>query len=1549
LYKRILALTLIICFILSAMPVQAMVDVVMPVESEQYEPDVQPSEGNTGAEGIFVEGEEIVLPETEEPEPAAPEALYIVLPGNVYGSGAVEDTLPGLAVSTGSLSMVIGSFYSLSAVTEDGSECSVEWTSSDESVAVVDESGTVTALKWGETTITATAENGVNARCIIRVGRVAEEVRFDTDVFYLGVGETAPAPGVVMADGGEGYFGGYNLESDKTKYVRVNDDGTLTGKKAGSATVTLTTENNVRATVKVVVRKAPSKITASAKKITLGVGETYALGYKLPKGTFGRVQFESLNEDYVVADENTGLLRAVAEGSAKVRISTYNNKSCTVSVKVLAAPESIALSTEDLLLGVGQKHTLKAVLNKNSASLVHWTSSDETVARVENGKVTAVGAGYAKITASTHVDGVAATCEVNVLPAPEFVKLPWEKIYIGVGETVQLEPDVGDGMKSLSYSSSKKKYATVSDSGLVKGKSKGSATITVKSYNGKTAKVKVVVGKAPSKITAEKRVLGLYESGFLKYSLPKGTYSDVSFESLTPDIVSVDPETGMVTAVSEGEGQVKLETFNKKSCISSVSVVKAPEKIEVMPGSLEMRVGETTDIIAETDEGAHTSIRWISQDETVAVVENGVVRAVGAGRTSVIALSHIEGVFGECAVNVAPAPETLVVMPQSIQMGIGEHIALTVSGGEPDGEYTFTADKSGRVTVTDAGEIVGKRAGKASVTVASADGQRAKISITVGKKPGKVTAVPARMVLGINETGFVGGKLPSGCFGSITYESLNADIASVDSATGEVRAKAAGTAIIEIRTYNHKTAQAAIEVVNAPESIELNDYDIVIGEGLSANLTARVNEGASSRILWTCEGDAVTVEDGLVKGVKPGEAFVTAHTYLEGVSATCRVTVKAAPEKVELPEKKIYIGIGEKVQLEPDAGDSAGGFTYASSKNKIASVSKAGVVKGLKKGTSNITVKTYNGKKAVVTVIVRKSPSKITPEQDYIRVGLGDTVKVGYRLPKGTAADVTFTGLDDAILKVDSDTGTVTGLAIGKANVRMRTHNGKEALCTVEVCPAPDKVAPDEPSFILGVGEVQRIGVSIPEGTLSSLKYTSFDPEIAVVSSDGTITAMKTGETDIRIDTCDPEVFALVHVTVCDAPEYVRFDVVAHEINTDEQLVLEPIIPEGSVTRFSYASSDPALATVSDTGAVTTRMRGEVFITAVAHNGKHASLRLRIRDPWYPESVALTNRPEALFAGGESYGLKYAVTPETARPLLKWSSSNEKVATVDPNGVVTPLSYGYTTIRAVSEKNPDAQFKFTLAVQEEDRILVIPARTTDESGIEENLAKIDDIRRSAIAQVNSLRASGSIKASDANKRKSMINNIFKDYAFAWKTPEFQKYWRTANSEGGVKHFRTDRVYYGMPYISGYGKNRYYTAAKALKENRFTDSGSGYYLLNRKKLLNGKYVGSDCSGLVSTAIWGTKNVHSSDRTIEIATSKSYKTVKSFKKMRPGDLICRQYSHVVMFLYYVNPEKTKIMVIENGGAEAGTNTVHCAVHDVSYYTKRAYKVRRLSWLG
>ena len=101
--------------------------------------------------------------------------------------------------------------------------------------------------------------------------------------------------------------------------------------------------------------------------------------------------------------------------------------------------------------------------------------------------------------------------------------------------------------------------------------------------------------------------------------------------------------------------------------------------------------------------------------------------------------------------------------------------------------------------------------------------------------------------------------------------------------------------------------------------------------------------------------------------------------------------------------------------------------------------------------------------------------------------------------------------------------------------------------------------------------------------------------------------------------------------------------------------------------------------------------------------------------------------------------------------------------------------------------------------------------------------------------------------------------------------------------------------------------------------------------------------------MDAAIWGTNSSHSNDRTKDIAKSSAYKTIKSYDNMRTGDLICKGGNHVVMFLYYVNADKSKIMIIENGGIEPGTNTVHCMVMNVSWYTSRDYKVRRLASLG
>ena len=52
---------------------------------------------------------------------------------------------------------------------------------------------------------------------------------------------------------------------------------------------------------------------------------------------------------------------------------------------------------------------------------------------------------------------------------------------------------------------------------------------------------------------------------------------------------------------------------------------------------------------------------------------------------------------------------------------------------------------------------------------------------------------------------------------------------------------------------------------------------------------------------------------------------------------------------------------------------------------------------------------------------------------------------------------------------------------------------------------------------------------------------------------------------------------------------------------------------------------------------------------------------------------------------------------------------------------------------------------------------------------------------------------------------------------------------------------------------------------------------------------------------------------------------------------------------MFIYFAAEDKSKMMIIENGGIEAGVNTVHCIIMDTSYYQMKGYSVRRLASLG
>ena len=148
---------------------------------------------------------------------------------------------------------------------------------------------------------------------------------------------------------------------------------------------------------------------------------------------------------------------------------------------------SIKLNKKSYTLGVGQKFTLKATVSPTKANQkCKWTSSNSKIASVDKN-------GTVNITATT-TNGKKAICKITVKKAPTGIKLNRTKLTIKKGRKYNLKATLPKGsLNTLKWTTSNGRIATVNSKGLVTGKKKGKATITVKTYNGKSAKCKITV------------------------------------------------------------------------------------------------------------------------------------------------------------------------------------------------------------------------------------------------------------------------------------------------------------------------------------------------------------------------------------------------------------------------------------------------------------------------------------------------------------------------------------------------------------------------------------------------------------------------------------------------------------------------------------------------------------------------------------------------------------------------------------------------------------------------------------------------------------------------------------------------------------------------------------------------------------------------------------------------------------------------------------------------------------------------------------------------
>ena len=268
----------------------------------------------------------------------------------------------------------------------------------------------------------------------------------------------------------------------------------------------------------------------------------------------------------------------------KLSDNTFRIKGITIKEEPKPI-ETIILNKTDITLTKGTSETLQAIINPSDTTddkTLKWTSRNPDVATVDNtGKVTAVGGGTATITVKSQ-NGKEASCEVKVTSKIESISLNKSNITLskGTSETLKatINPSDTTDDKTLKWTSSNPNIATVDNTGKVTAVGGGTATITVKSQNGKEASCEVKVTSKIESISLNKSNITLSKgtSETLKATINPSDATDdktLTWKSEDENIAKVDGN-GKVTGVGTGTTNITVITSNGKSAACKVTVVR---------------------------------------------------------------------------------------------------------------------------------------------------------------------------------------------------------------------------------------------------------------------------------------------------------------------------------------------------------------------------------------------------------------------------------------------------------------------------------------------------------------------------------------------------------------------------------------------------------------------------------------------------------------------------------------------------------------------------------------------------------------------------------------------------------------------------------------------------------------------------------------------------------------------------------------------------------------------------------------------------------------
>lgn len=782
----------------------------------------------------------------------------------------------------------VGDSVSFSATVEPSTSAnqSVTWSVTHPATGSINATGSVKLDSHGSWTIRATsvADPTKYGEATIRVYDKVTNVSAKSSM-SLEVGDTDSLNASVQPSNAKQ---GLAYTSKDTSVAVVGNDGTVTAKGVGTTTITITSTDDknktATCTVTVTAKKVPvNSVTLTPSSLSLEEGKTGTLKATVTPDNATNNAVTWSSSDATVAKVEDGKVTALKAGSTTITVTTADgNKTASITVTVTAKPVAVtgvALNQSTLSLKTGASATLTATITPSNATNtgIEWSSSNEDVATVSGGVVTALKAGTAIITVKTKDGAKTATCTVTVTDPVKVnnIALNFTSKTLEVGDTFQLKATVSPSTAddtSVTFESKDPSVATVKADGTVTAKAKGTTNIIVSATDGSNVTVfcSVTVNEktivpvtgitgVPSTLTiAPGAVYQLNPSVEPSNATEKGfTYASANTSKVTVD------ENGIITAVgADGQAYVYVYSKANPSVKATVKVIigtpKPVQSIALNSNAATLWVDGTYQLTATVmpTDASVKEVTYSSDNTTVATVDNtGKITAKAKG-TAKITVSAMDGSgkTATCTVTVKQPATGVVITPTSFTMAKGESKTLTAiispTGADETG-VNWTSSNPAVATVYN-GVVYANADGVATITATcvNASNIKASCTVTVGTKVSSIGLAPATAAMKTGSTLYISSVVsPTNASNkSLIWKSNDTNKAIVNN--GSVTAYAPGVVTITATAADGSgvTAQCVItitgEAIATPTPVPTPSPSPTIPPATKINCIANTTKGS---------------------------------------------------------------------------------------------------------------------------------------------------------------------------------------------------------------------------------------------------------------------------------------------------------------------------------------------------------------------------------------------------------------------------------------------------------------------------------------------------------------------------------------------------------------------------------------------------------------------------------------------------------------------------------------------------------------------------------